>query len=169
MTENHHETRQWPLWATLLVAMLLTLTPSPDWYDTLFPGINLRPNWILLVSFYWAIALPQTFSVGRAWVIGILLDIVSGGLLGRHALGLVAAVWISQKFYLQLRQFPIGQQAFVIGLLCLVQQLTLLWIDGTTGSLSEPLQYFVPILSTTALWPLCFPLLRKLRITLHVR
>lgn len=169
MTENHHDSRQWPLWASVLVAMLFTLTPSPAWYDALFTGITLRPNWLLLVSFYWALALPQTFSVGRVWILGLLLDITSGGLLGRHAIGLVLSVWIAQKFYLQLRQFPLGQQAFVIGLLCTLQQLVLLWIDGATGTLSQPIQYFLPVLTTTALWPLCFPLLRKLRITLHVR
>lgn len=165
----HQQTRQWPLWATLILAVLLTLAPTPDWYDTLFPSVNLRPLWLLPVSFYWAIALPQRFSVSAAWLFGLLLDITGGGLLGRHTLGIVLSVWIAQSFYLQLRQFPLGQQAIVIGLLGLLQQLSLLWIDGVTGTLSNPVQYFTPIMTTMGLWILLFPLLRKLRISLHVR
>lgn len=169
MSKHHHQTRQWPLWTSLLVALLLTLAPTPDWYQALFANVNLRPLWLLPVCFYWAIALPQRFSVGSAWLFGLLVDITGGGLLGRHTLGLVLAVWISQRFYLQLRQFPLGQQAFVLGLLALVQQLSLLWIDGATGVLSQPVHYFTPILTTMLVWPFLFPLLRKLRISLHVR
>lgn len=169
MSDRHQQTRQWPLWASLLVAVLLTLAPAPDWYDTLFPNVNLRPIWLLPVSFYWAIALPQRFSVGFAWLFGLLLDITSGGLLGRHTIGLVLSVWIAQRFYLQFRQFPLGQQAVVVGLLTLLAQLSLLWVDGATGVLSQPMHYFTPVLTTTLLWPFIFPLLRKLRTSLNVR
>ncbi|MDD9891936.1 MAG: rod shape-determining protein MreD [Gammaproteobacteria bacterium] len=169
MSDHGHHSRQWPLWTSLLVAVLFTLTPAPDWYGTLFPDINLRPIWLLPVCFYWAIALPQRFSVGSAWLFGLLLDVTSGGLLGRHTIGLVISVWIAQRFYLQLRQFPFGQQAIVVGLLAMLQQLLLLWIDGATGVLSKPMHYFTPVITTMMLWPLLFPLLRKLRISLHVR
>lgn len=166
---SHRHTRQWPLWASLFVAVLLTLAPAPDWYGALFPNTNLRPIWIVPVSFYWAIALPQRYSVGPAWLLGLVLDVTSGGLMGRHSIGLVIGVWIAQRFYLQLRQFPIGQQAFVIALLTLLQQTTLLWIDGATGTLSQPIHYFTPIITTTLSWIVLFPLLRKLRVSLHVR
>lgn len=169
MSEHHQQTRQWPLWTSLLVALLLTLAPAPDWYETLFPNVNLRPLWLLPVSFYWAIALPQRYSVGSAWLFGLLLDITNGGLLGRHTIGLVLSVWVAQRFYLQLRQFPLGQQAIVVGLLTLLAQASLLWVDGATGVLSQPMHYFTPVLTTTLLWPFMFPLLRKLRTSLHVR
>ena len=168
MSQHSHEQRRWPLWASLLGAVLLTLSPSPDWYDTLFPNVTLRPVWILLVGFYWAIALPHRFSVGQAWLCGLLLDITGGGLMGRHSIGLVLCIWIAQRFYLQLRQFPLGQQAFVIGLLTLLQQLCLLWIDGATGKLADAVPYFSPVATTVLLWPLAFALLRRLRISLHI-
>lgn len=168
MSPQHHY-RIWPLWLSLLVAVLLTLMPAPDWYSQTFDNVNLRPLWVLPVSFYWAIALPQRFSMGSAWLLGLLLDISTGGLFGRYALAMVICIWLCQRFYLQLRQFPIGQQAFVIGLLCLLQQLLLLWMDGIAGTLSQPIDYFTPVASTMLLWPLLFPALRNLRIRLHVR
>ena len=75
--------------ATLCVAMLLMILPMPDW------ARPFRPQWVTLVLLYWAIALPHRVGVGSGFATGIVLDVLTGTLLGQHALGLSIVTFIA--------------------------------------------------------------------------
>ena len=74
---------------TLCIAMLLTILPMPDW------ARPFRPQWVTLVLLYWAIALPHRIGVGSGFLVGIVLDVLTGTLLGQHALGLTIVTFIA--------------------------------------------------------------------------
>ena len=68
------QTRQVSLlgyWLTIILAMALTIIP---WS---IPTLNLTPDWVLLVLIYWALASPETASVGKAWFVGLLVDVLT--------------------------------------------------------------------------------------------
>ncbi len=67
---------------TLLMALILTILPLPDWAQML------RPQWYTLVLIYWVLALPLRVGVGIGWLVGIQVDVMTGTLLGQHALSL---------------------------------------------------------------------------------
>ena len=94
-----------PLLVSLAIAMVLTVMPLPA---MLAP---LRPYWVALVVIFWCLETQALISLGSAFLIGLLLDVLTGTLLGMHALGLVILVYLVTRFRARLRFFPPWQQA----------------------------------------------------------
>src|SRR5690606_28303859 len=101
--------RLWLLPLSVLAALLLGLLPLPA------PVQGLRPYWLALVVAYWVIEEPDHAGLGFAFLVGLVADLVSGSLLGEHALRLVVMAFILQRFRAQLRFFPLAQQALAMG------------------------------------------------------
>lgn len=142
---------------TVVAALILTAVPLPDWAQAL------RPLWAALVVFYWVIALPERFSVGLAWIVGLLLDALTGTPLGAHALALTLVAFLAARWHLKLRMFPLWQQSLAVGLALAVYAFILFWIGGVVGAMSRPLVRFVPVAVSAAIWPWIYALLRSVR------
>lgn len=143
--------------ATLAIAMLLTILPMPDW------ARPFRPQWVSLVLLYWAIALPHRVGVGSGFVAGILLDVLTGTLLGQHALGLSIVTFIAIQLHQRIRVFPFWQQSLGILILLVVEHLLALWVVGATRGVAPGLGYWSVPLIGALLWPWIFVTLRKVR------
>lgn len=142
---------------SVLAALILTIVPLPGWAQML------RPAWVALVVFYWVLALPERFNVGWAWIIGLLLDALTGSLLGAHALALVLIAIIAARWHLKLRMHPQWQQAVTLGLALALYSVLLFWIGGIAGHVTRPLDRFIPVLISAAIWPWVYALLRRVR------
>jgi rod shape-determining protein MreD len=112
---------------TFISALLLTIIPLPDWLR------YIRPDWAGLVLIYWCLALPDRVGVGTGWLTGLLVDLLTGTLLGQHALSLTVVAWLTLKFHQRVRLFPIWQQAFTVLVLLIVHQLLALWVSRIIG------------------------------------
>ena len=146
--------------ASILIAMVLMIIPLPDSIRIL------RPEWVLLTLMYWALALPRSVGVGYAWVVGILMDILLGGVLGVLAFSYALVVYLILRFHLQLRQFPLWQQA--LSLMSLILLVHIVTVSMT--SLSANWLVWVPAAATsTLLWPFVHVILRAVRRTYNVR
>src|SRR5690606_18207522 len=106
MTSNREA--RLPVLGCFIAALLLAIVPLPEW------AAPYRPDWVLLTLIYWSIASPQRYSVGTAWLLGIVLDIAYGTLLGQHALALAFVIYLTVKFHLQLRVFPLSQMTATV-------------------------------------------------------
>ena len=142
---------------TIAVAMLLTILPIPDW------ARPYRPQWVTLVLVYWTIALPHRVGVGSGFLAGIILDVLTGTLLGQHALGLSIVMFIAIQLHQRIRVFPFWQQSLGILVLLLVEHLLSLWVIGATRGLAPGLSYWTVPLIGALLWPWIFVTLRKIR------
>lgn len=147
---------------TVLIAMMLTILPLPDW------AIWLRPEWVMLVMIYWCLAIPERFSVGVAWIIGLLLDILQGTLLGQHALALSVVAYFIVKFHPRLRLYPIWHKTLIVFLLSLVYLALLYWVQGLMGILPRSWEAWSPAMTSALLWPWIFIVLRDLRRKFNV-
>ena len=58
--------RRLPVIITFVVGLMLALMPLPDYLQAF------RPDWLALLVIFWAMQLPRTWSVGSAWIIGIV-------------------------------------------------------------------------------------------------
>ena len=122
----------------------------------------LRPllRWLLLGT---TIGLAPLAAVSSPWVLGILLDIAYGTLLGQHAMALALVIYITVKFHLQLRVFPVSQMTATVLALLALYQFVLFWINGIAGIYPDAVIYWGPVVSGTLLWPVVSLLLGGVR------
>lgn len=147
----------WVVAATFAIALFLAILPLPDW-ARLF-----RPQWVALTLIYWCLALPHRISVGTGFILGLLLDVLTGTLLGQHALGLSLTAFIAVQLHARIRVFPLWQQALAVLLLLTIDHMLSLWVMGATGRAAPSLLYWAVPLVGAVLWPWVFVTLRNLR------
>lgn len=147
---------------TFLVALILTIIPMSDAVR------YLRPDWVGLVLIYWCLALPERVGVSSGWLLGLLVDLLTGTLLGQHALSLTVVAWLALKFHQRVRLFPVWQQAFIVLVLLVLHQLLALWISRIIGRPAAPWYFWTPSLISMLLWPPVFATLRTLRRAFRV-
>lgn len=150
------------IFLSLTVALLLTIVPLPEDLRLL------RPDWVLLVLIYWAMALPHRVGVGIGWIMGLINDVLTGMLLGQHALAYCLVIFLTLKLHQRLRLYPLWQQAQSVLVLLALGQLLLLWINGMIGRPIHTWLYWAPSLLGALLWPVLFVLLRGLRRAFRV-
>ena len=144
-----------PFSISLFVAMVLSILPMPTW------SVWFRPEWLLLLVFFWIIVFPKRFSLLGVWLIGLLTDILLGTLLGVHALAMVFVSYFMFKFYRQIRAFPYWQQALVIAVLTIVYETTIVIVQSVQGHATH-WYFYLPSLLSFLLWPWIYVMLYEL-------
>jgi rod shape-determining protein MreD len=145
------------MFLTLLVALLASIMPLPLSVDAF------RPDWVLVVLFYWCLALPSRVNVISAWVMGFILDVLLGSTLGVHGGAMAISVYIVAENFQKIRNFSVWQQALIIGVLSALYHLIAYWLQRfLTDAVFLP-SYLYPVFTTIILWPWAFLLLRKIR------
>ncbi len=137
-----------PVIISTIVALMLAIAPMPDWAE------SFRPDWVTMTLIYWTMNLPRSYSVGWAWIIGLVLDVAQGTLLGQHALALTLVIYITVTFHLQMRQFPLLQLSITVSAMLALYQFVLFWINGVAGVNTPAISYWGPVISGSLLWPL---------------
>ncbi len=148
---------------TFAIAMLLTIVPLPDGLRTL------RPDWVALTLIFWCLVLPYRVSVGSGFVAGIMLDVLTGTLLGQHALALSIIAYVCVRLHQRIRAYPVWQQTLTVLILLILHQLLTLWVDSTIGRPGRPPSYWLPSLLGMLLWPFAYRFLTALRINFSVQ
>jgi len=147
----------WVIVVTYVAALLLSIWPLPDWAEPF------RPAWLVLTTVYWCLFLPHRVGLLVTFVVGILMDSLTGSLLGEHALALLLVAWVTLKLHLQIRVYPWWQQTLVVLNLMLLYSFVLFWVDGMLGYTQGSLLRWMPVLITTLLWPWMMQLLSALQ------
>jgi rod shape-determining protein MreD len=150
--------RGWIMPVSIILALLLGLLPLPGMLQPL------RPYWLALIVAYWVIEAPDSAGLGFAFAMGIIADLMFGGLLGEQALRLVIMTFILQRFRARLRFFPMSQQALAIGVLLLNDRVVTGAVHLALGEPALPWNYWwAPVLGML-LWPPLFLMLDALRL-----
>ena len=147
-----------PVIVAIIIALMLTVVPLPERVEPF------RPDWVALVLIYWAIMLPRSWSVGSAWIVGIILDVAQGTILGQHALALCCIVFVTVRFHLLMRVFPIQQLTATVFALLTLYQFILFWINGVAGLHTPLIDYWAPVITGTLVWPLAMILMSGMRM-----
>ncbi|HEX7991926.1 MAG TPA: rod shape-determining protein MreD [Stenotrophomonas sp.] len=151
-------TKGWVMPVSFVLALLLTLIPLPE---LLQPA---RPYWLALVLAYWVIETPDKVGLGFAFCIGLLADVMFGGILGEQALRLVMMAFILQRFRARIRFFPLSQQALAMGGLLFNDRVIDAAIHLLAGEPLLPWSYWVAPLLGMALWLPLYVLLDAVRL-----
>ncbi|MDH3976874.1 MAG: rod shape-determining protein MreD [Gammaproteobacteria bacterium] len=154
---SRHRNPRWPVWLVLIVAAGLTSLPLPEWMTPF------RPPWAALVIVYWVMMWPRTFGIGSAWILGLVLDILQGELLGQNALALSVISYLTLRFHLQIRIFPLWQLTMSVFALLMINAFILFWIDGVAGNPSAGLARWTQPVVGGVLWPIVMVLMDQFR------
>lgn len=149
-------TRFGVLGACFFLALSLTFIPLPSW------AAPWRPDWVALVVIYWIMALPERVGLATAWSLGLLMDVISGGVLGVQALSLTLAAYVVARFHLQLRAFPVWQQSLALVPILALAAFPSYWLAGM-GNRGDPLFPWPGIVTSALIWPWIFAVLRDVR------
>ena len=142
---------------SIILALMLTILPLPLW------AAWFRPEWLVLVIVYWTIALPHRVNIGTAWCVGLLLDGLSGTVLGEHALAMTVVTYFACKLHKRIRAASIWQQSLTMGLFVGLFQLTVFLIQIIIGQIPNSLMYWLPTATSVLFWPWVIIILRDWR------
>ena len=142
---------------TFVFALLLTALPMPE------SAAIWRPAWVALVLVYWCMAVPERVGVVVGWAAGLFLDVMTGTLLGQHALGLSVVAYVAHRTHRRVRVQPLWRQAITVFGLVFLYQALVLWSNGIRGIPVMASGYWISPLVSMLLWPWAFVILRAVR------
>ena len=135
------------LTVSLLLAMILTIIPLPAW------AVWARPNWVLLVLIFWVAVSPLRVSVGTAFIVGLILDLLTGTLFAQHAFSFCVLAYVAIKLQQVLRVSPLWQQTLLIFLLAMFNLALQLWIMNIAGVPVTTVWYWISAPVSAIVWP----------------
>ena len=132
--------------AAFAVAMVLMVISLPE------SVLVFRPDFVALLLIYLCWYHSENIGIFTAFVVGLLVDVLTFGVLGQHALAKVVVAYLAIRFKPGSSRTKAHLQAFaVFALLCahaLVISLTMLYANDGSSSLAL---WIVP-LSSAMLW-----------------
>jgi rod shape-determining protein MreD len=130
---------------SLIAAMMLSILPLGRF-------ASLNPDWVALAILFWTLSVPERLGILRAWLIGLVVDELTGRTLGQHAIGyaVMAALALRSRASLRVLRWPV-QMLWVLGLLGAAEGL----ISLTEAELPRPTLWMAaPSLMGALVWPL---------------
>src|SRR5271156_2051731 len=147
--------RRFPMLLSALVALALAVLPLPSVLEPL------RPDFLVLVVFYWCIESPRAGGLALAFASGLALDLVHGVVLGQHALALTLTGAWATHLRLRIRVFSMLSQCLVVFALLTGYQFVIFWVDGATGNPVTTFSRWLAPFIGALLWPVLTSVMGK--------
>lgn len=145
------------VWSIMLLTTILTIMPMPDFLN----GITIE--WVAMSIIFFSIMNVSLMGIFAAWIIGLLLDLLQGGLLGENALIFSVISYLSYRFRFQIRVYPDWQIMIVILFLLSFGNLISLWIKGFSGRILFVSEDWLSIVCAVLIWPIFMRILLALQ------
>lgn len=141
-----HPSKLKSVYLSIFLAFLCLLLP---WSGFL---LKVRPDFILLVIIFWLIRAPNLCNIGTAWLLGLLVDLATGGTFGQYSLAYTVTAYFAVIYQRRLVLFNSTQQIFYVFLLLIIAQTALLILKTFAGAHSLGWSYFLPSITGIVLW-----------------
>ena len=136
----------WLIVITLVISLILQVVPVP------FEWRGFRPELVMLVLFYWVLALPQRIGMITAVLVGLSIDFLDGFAIGAAGAGASIGSLIILLNYQRIRQFDSLQQTFLIGLVLAIVLLVTQRLHGLLGYTADGLEFLYSVPISMVLW-----------------
>lgn len=150
------------IYISFLLGLIFAIFPLPIILDAF------RPDWMILVIFYWVLALPHRISIVHAFVLGLIFDLLLGSVLGMHSLLFSIFAYLISINYQRIRCFSLVQTTLLAGFFVLISKLSLFWLASSLQDIVLHKSYFWPVFTSMLIWPWLFLFLRSIRIRFKV-
>ena len=146
-----------------IIALVLEIAPWPASLQ------SFKPAWLVLVLMYWVLSIPTKVSIGSAFILGVIWDLVLGSILGVHALVLSVFAYLIAINHLILRNMSLWMQSILVILFIFALRLGIFLIELLLHSAYFNWQEIFGAIASGLLWPWIFLLLRKVQQQLHLQ
>ena len=143
-------------WSIILLSIVLTIIPLPDLIN------SFRLPWLMMTLIYFSIFNVALIGVFSAWLSGLILDLMVGGLMGENAMILSVISYLSYRFRFQIRVYPIWQIMVVVLLFLSLGELLSLWIQGVSGTMNLSVIGWINISIAVIIWPIFMGFIQKM-------
>ena len=138
---------------TVILALIISILPLPE------PINAARPDLLLLLVIYWSLSAPRVAGLVFAWLCGLAIDLLKGMVLGQHAAAFLLVAFLTHKFQLRMRIFPIWHQTLTVFMLLALYQFLVFWIDGVIGQPVTTWMRWLPVFTGALVWPVLVAIL----------
>ena len=121
-----------------------------------------NPPWTVLVLIYWCWVLPAQVGPFTGFCVGLLLDVLSAGLLGLHALGGSLVGLLTNRLRVILGRSTLWRQALVVWGMVLSYKAVVGWIQSLFTTTDLDFVYWLSSLVVVLAWPVVYTLLKEL-------
>ena len=156
----------WVIFLSLLVALLLSVVHLPEAWPAWLGW--LRPNWMLLVVFFWVVEVPDRVGLIAIWVLGLFVDVLQAEPLGLNGLILASVTYLAWRFYERLRMYSVLQQCIVILILVIAAEVARAFVLDWSGRAEWHYLLIVKAMVSMVIWPFVFLVLLRARTGLRV-
>lgn len=144
-------------------ALVLEIAPWPASLQTL------KPAWVVLVLMYWVLAIPRKVSIGSAFLLGLVWDLILGSILGVHALVLSVFTYLVTLNHIVLRNLSLWVQSLFVILFVFVIKFSIFVVELLLHNAYFNWQEIWGAVTSGILWPWVYLLQRKIRHKLELR
>ena len=145
------------IWSMILLSIILTVIPVPDLLD------QYRLPWLKMTVIFFSIFNISLIGIISVWFSGLILDIMTGGLMGENALILAVLSYLSYRFRFQIRVYPMWQIMLIVLMLLSLGELISLWINGVSGTMSFNIYDWINVGIAVLVWPIFMRVLEKMQ------
>ncbi len=142
---------------TVILAMSLRILPLGE------TAGYLNPDWVLLILIYWSLNVPENFGVFNAWIVGVLVDVLTGRVLGEHALVYTLMIYFILKFHKRIRHYPFPQLSVVVFAALLLSSVLIFWVESIKNEAHISALFWGRIVTGTLAWPIMYAAISYLR------
>jgi len=150
------------IYSTFFIGLMCSIVPLPLIFNAF------RPDWMILVIFYWVLALPHRVGIVHAFILGVLQDLLLGSTLGMHALVFPILAYSVSINYQRIRRFAMVQTTVLVGVFVVTSKLSLYAIASNIQDIVVHRDYFWSIFTSMLIWPWFFLALRYIRTRFKV-
>ena len=145
------------IWSMILLSIILTVMPVPELLD------QYRLPWLKMTVIFFSIFNISLIGIISVWFSGLILDIMTGGLMGENALILAVLSYLSYRFRFQIRVYPMWQIMLIVLMLLSLGELISLWINGVSGTMSFNIYDWINVGIAVLVWPIFMRVLEKMQ------
>lgn len=96
---------------SLLLSLMMSVVPLSEGL------LQVNPAWCLLTLLFWTYIDPHKVNVGVAWCVGMVVDGLTGSILGMHAVSFLVVVYLFDLLYRRFHMYLVLQQSLMVGAL----------------------------------------------------
>ncbi|MFT6791093.1 MAG: rod shape-determining protein MreD [Cellvibrionaceae bacterium] len=147
--------------ALIIISFLVAFLLSTVHFD--YQWRWFRPEFAVLLLIYWSMFAPQHFGLISAWLVGLIMDLISLYPLGFHALGALLISYISFLVYRRISNYVFWHQAVWVFVLVATYKLFSNWLGGFFDKTIDSPVFLVSAVFSALLWPLLVALLNHVQ------